>query len=466
MNAGRGGRSSLPVAVVRPSGDRTCRRFAFRAVIPCVLALCAVPLGAVEGNSPSVSREGSDGRADWRLPVSAVGSGSMPAGGEPLGTSARSHVAASSGAPAVPARDRTDGSLRTTTPARLSARPALGPIPSPTLIAGRPWQLWLRGRAADGAYPRIGARGLPSDARLEPTGEDGWHRLDWTPLPEHVGPLEITLIAMDRDAPRLTAESVLRLEIRPARRRSGIERAAHARGDGGDSLESPPAPLAAPTIEPLPMQIVSAGRVIRLKVRAHLDDGRSPQLTIDRLPASASFDANPDGSHTLYWPTRDVDRGDHRFRITARHPDDERRASGVDARITVGGSGVSTSQPTEPPVSIANTSSHRPLTVVGTLAVGEGRAGAAALDEAHVASDDAGAAYGILPGHAHDGASDPQAGISDDPLVSEDFFRETRLASPSSGHARGEIGPGGQGGGYFDPVDADAADAPEPDPLG
>ena len=100
----------------------------------------------------------------------------------------------------------------------------------------------------------------------------------------------------------------------------------------------------ASVIKPLSTQIVSPGQVIRLRVEARLDDGRQPRLLIDRLPLQASFDENPDGSHTLYWPTREHDQGEHRFRITALHPDDGTVVSDVGALVIVGHSGGGVTQ--------------------------------------------------------------------------------------------------------------------------
>jgi len=100
----------------------------------------------------------------------------------------------------------------------------------------------------------------------------------------------------------------------------------------------------ASVIKPLSTQIVSPGQVIRLKVEARLDDGRQPRLLIDRLPVQASFDENPDGSHTLYWPTRGDDQGEHRFRITALHPDDGTFVSDAGALVIIGHSGGGVSQ--------------------------------------------------------------------------------------------------------------------------
>ena len=286
------------------------RRATDHGAVPRLLILgallgSAAPLAADVGSSRPSAAETPDGRADWRLPASRVTSGA----------GAR------------------------------SAAPQLGPIRVPSLVVGQPWQLWLRGREIDGERPRIGMRGLPPGARLATSGTDGWHTLDWTPPPEAVGTLEITLVAIDRHEPLLTTERTLHLLIRPAEPGSEPRRAASGRAAEHISPDPLAEPLPAPTIETLPVQIVSTGHVVRLDVRARLDDGRPPRLKIDRLPAHASFDENPDGSRTFYWPTGEGDRGEHRFRITALHPDDDTRASSAEAIVLVDGSGRGTSEP-------------------------------------------------------------------------------------------------------------------------
>ena len=105
-----------------------------------------------------------------------------------------------------------------------------------------------RCRAVGGALgrPRVGARGLPPEARFATLGDGGWHVLDWTPPAEAEGTLEITLVAIDRREPRLTSERELRIDVRPAVPGAGSERAAPGRHDGsvafGSPLESPPEP--------------------------------------------------------------------------------------------------------------------------------------------------------------------------------------------------------------------------------
>jgi hypothetical protein len=91
-----------------------------------------------------------------------------------------------------------------------------------------------------------------------------------------------------------------------------------------------------PRLGPLVNQVVSAGRVVTQRVQASLPDGSAAIVQIDRLPANASFDANPDGSRSLYWQTSDRDQGEHLFRITAINPQDTRRRAHEEILIVVG----------------------------------------------------------------------------------------------------------------------------------
>jgi len=59
-------------------------------------------------------------------------------------------------------------------------------------------------------------------------------------------------------------------------------------------------------------------------------------MGIDRLPLNASFDANPDGSHTFFWPTGNADQGEHRFRVTAYDPWDDENGTSADLLVVVG----------------------------------------------------------------------------------------------------------------------------------
>lgn len=83
---------------------------------------------------------------------------------------------------------------------------------------------------------------------------------------------------------------------------------------------SEPGDLSAPRLLSLPNQVVSAGRTVRFRVKADMQDDDTPILMVDRLPRRASFEANVDGSRTFRWQTDNKDQGEHLFRFSALHP--------------------------------------------------------------------------------------------------------------------------------------------------
>jgi len=270
---------------------------------------------------PMSSRADVDGRAEWRLPVpppSSTVSGSAPerADEPPLGA-----ALGSSSVSAAPASD--------------NARPALGPIASQALVAGRRWRLHLRAHDADGEPPRLLVRGLPREARVESRG-DGWHVLEWTPPEGATGSVELTIIAVDVRDSRLRTERALRLELELPAGASAPAPSSSAAHSFLPPPLPPDGPSDPPRIEPLAAQVVSAGRTVVQQVSVVPEVDTMPLLWIDRLPRNASFDENLDGSRTFHWPTSEADQGEHRFRITAQHPDRAELVSHADLLVIVG----------------------------------------------------------------------------------------------------------------------------------
>lgn len=91
-----------------------------------------------------------------------------------------------------------------------------------------------------------------------------------------------------------------------------------------------------PRMPQLSNLIVSAGRVVNLRVSASIDDGTRPVLQVDRLPRNASFDANADGSRTFYWQTGDRDQGEHVYRFTAINPNESYLRTEREVLIVIG----------------------------------------------------------------------------------------------------------------------------------
>ena len=251
----------------------------------------------------------------------------------------------------------------------LNRAPVLGTIGSQSLNVGKPWRLHLRGRDPDGLPPQLTITPLPDRASIS-VRPDGWYVLAWTPRHDDVGQLEMRVTATDAADELLRTERVVTLLIAPAPTlvEEGDE-AAFADADpelgpepplesaSGDEtaaeLVPPEDPVALleleeeyalppepedvrPTIAPPAAQIVSAGRTVSYRVKATLEDGRVPLMGIDRLPLNASFDANPDGSHTFFWPTGNADQGEHRFRVTAYDPWDDENGTSADLLVVVG----------------------------------------------------------------------------------------------------------------------------------
>ena len=395
--------------------DERRRTGAWRAVAgrvagPLVLALAA----------PAVVSADADGRADWRVPRAA------DAGRE-------------AGVDAPPA----------------NRPPVLGAIDPPTLAAGRLWRLHVKVRDPDGTTPTLFVRGLPDGARLDAEG-GGWYRLGWTPPAGTAGEFRLTFVAVDALDRTLRSERVVRLRVRPAETASPVP---------APPVPKPPPPAAPPEplpprIVPPPMQIVSAGRTVSFRIAAALDDdGRTPLLQIDRLPRYASFDANPDGSRTFRWPTGDREQGEHRFRITALHPDDATLRSRADVLVVVGDPTRSSTAPLdEGAFAETRTSAETPedLPLTGrSVDPDVGAGGDPDTDSAPDPSDGPSGGPGVDPNAYPD--ADPVADVS---LDDEPFL-------PQAGSDEPDYWSGGEGGFDDEPAGLrDEVDGPsgrEPD---
>ena len=100
-------------------------------------------------------------------------------------------------------------------------------------------------------------------------------------------------------------------------------------GEAESSLQAPDFPL-------LPNQVVSAGRIVILKVLASLPGEYDPVLQVDRLPRNASFEANEEGGRTFRWETGENDQGEHLFRFTAFNPRAPQERSVQEVLMVVG----------------------------------------------------------------------------------------------------------------------------------
>ena len=261
-----------------------------------------------------------DGRAEWRPgPVRSPGLGAAR-------PDTAAHIGAARAAPSLELGN---------------VAPELGRIGPQRLVVGRPWQLHVRVRDADGDEPVFFTAGLPEAATFG-RGRDGWLVLGWTPTAEAIGRMDVTLGAADGRDRRLRTERVVRLDV-------------VAPGDAAVPAGEAPAmpPASAPVIEPLAAQVVSTGRAVSFRVLARLEDGHRPHILIDRLPARAGFYENLDGSRTFHWPTESRDQGEHLFRITAVHPNDDALRSRAEMLVIVGNPTFGRTTPDDPTGRIA-----------------------------------------------------------------------------------------------------------------
>jgi len=99
------------------------------------------------------------------------------------------------------------------------------------------------------------------------------------------------------------------------------------------------------TLDPMPNQIVSSGQAVVIPLSANSSDDETPLISIDRVPANASFDKSLMGGYTFFWQTGDSDQGEHIFRITARHPSEPTVSASALLTVFVGDPSLSTTRP-------------------------------------------------------------------------------------------------------------------------
>ena len=106
-------------------------------------------------------------------------------------------------------------------------------------------------------------------------------------------------------------------------------------------------PLPSVSLEPPVGEIVSAGKRVKIKIRGSSSDDEPPLISVDRIPRNASFEQSGKGRYTFFWQTTDRDQGEHRFRVTAVHPDIEAATVSREFTVVVGDPSRSTTLPTE-----------------------------------------------------------------------------------------------------------------------
>ena len=94
-------------------------------------------------------------------------------------------------------------------------------------------------------------------------------------------------------------------------------------------------------------EIVSAGKRVKIQIRGSSSDAEPPLLSLDRIPRNASFERSGEGRYTFFWQTSDRDQGEHRFRVTAVHPENEAVVVSREFTVVVGDPSRGTTVPSE-----------------------------------------------------------------------------------------------------------------------
>lgn len=213
-------------------------------------------------------------------------------------------------------------------------------LPEQRLTVGRTFSLWLRAKG--------GVQGVGVDMRAEdaPDGisvteqDQGWHRLDWVPSLEQVGPHTVEILAVSQQDRLREVRQKLKFVVAPADASERVEDAA------ASEVAAPKEPVVqradakqmaiAPTLDVMSNYIVSAGRTVQFRVTPRIEPDQPSVVQVDRLPRNASFDENPDGSRTFHWLTSDRDQGEHRFRFTAMNAVDSSLRDTREVTVIVG----------------------------------------------------------------------------------------------------------------------------------
>lgn len=193
------------------------------------------------------------------------------------------------------------------------------------------------------------AADLPQGAVLAQDPGRGY-AIHWTPSQDQLGRHVVRLRAYYLSNPTIEMDSELYFEVVPppqhdSQQPQDITERPAAANPYTDDLDPD-----FPTLTSIPNQVVSAGRVVVLRMAATTRSGDEPEniaIEIDRLPTSASLDRSVDGSHTFYWRTTDDDQGEHVFRFTAYNRQEPHLRSSQDVLVIVGDPSRSNSSPDE-----------------------------------------------------------------------------------------------------------------------
>jgi len=161
-------------------------------------------------------------------------------------------------------------------------------------------------RSAD---QRLEVRLLDPPQRAKLVSSDGKLYLQWESGPDMKQDTVISIEVRDFDTQQVLDTGRVR-----------VSRAATEELIPGQPLPAEQTDQPAISLRPVSSQIVSVGKAISVIVAGESSDGEVPVITIDRVPANASFEQNEDGHYLFFWLTTGRNQGEHTFLVTATHP--------------------------------------------------------------------------------------------------------------------------------------------------
>lgn len=245
-----------------------------------------------------------------------------------------------------------------------NSAPSLPDIGQQTLQVGQEYQLYIRPTDEDNTVPGLMVPSLPDGAVLE-DAFDGSRLFRWTPGAGQIGEHRILLIAFDaRDTSLRNEREVLFVVAGDSQTDSQADNQADVEADTeadnqtdstttiditNDTLDgTTQSSDQLPFFEPISTQIVGVGQLVSFRVVPRMPDNAAAILHVDRLPDSASFDDNLDGTRTFYWPTSQDEQGEHIFRFTAIHPVDVSQRVSTEVMVVIGDPSAQGSEPAAP----------------------------------------------------------------------------------------------------------------------
>ncbi len=245
-------------------------------------------------------------------------------------------------------------------------KPEIAALPIQTIAAGTPYSLFIRATDPDGTVPLLQAVTLPAGATWQIVRADV-AEFRWLPAAEQQGMTQLRLLATDARDESVTVERLIEFDIVISEQLTltKVDAEAISLTDAQGLASGVATDTANPVIieklasvrgaklemestvgfNPVPTQIVGSGQLVQFRVSLEEHTAEYSVVQIDRLPGTASFEINDDGSRTFRWQTSKSEQGDHLFRFTAIARDNVADRASMNVRVIVGDPTITQTQP-------------------------------------------------------------------------------------------------------------------------